>query len=136
MPPKKAKKQVTAQVTTTLEGVPDAAYAAAGFRRLRQRAVRLDMLDRLPGLAHAESQKGPFRPDHAMLSLLGTPREDLDDVLRALGYRPEGEGEDVAYRFVGRRRRRPAAEGAARPRAPPQSPGAGLARHRLAVQEV
>jgi len=118
--------------------LPPGLYGAAGYRVCGGRAVRIDMLDRLATLAHARAAGGAFVPDHAMLSLLGLSREELDPVLRGLGYRAEpgraahGAADAVAYRYAGRRPRRgrpPALRSAQA-----HSPFAGLAR--LVVQEA
>ncbi|MDP6709316.1 MAG: helicase-related protein [Alphaproteobacteria bacterium] len=74
-----------------------------GYRRIGGRVYRIDMLDRLAAQARGAARSGPFSPDPKMLSLLGCGHEDLDRVLRALGYRASGKGEERRYKFAGRR---------------------------------
>jgi len=76
-------------------------YKLAGFRNLGRRAVRVDILERLadlirPALAW-KAGTGP-RPDGAydgsafmvtpaMMSILGATADDIEDILKGLGYR-------------------------------------------------
>jgi ATP-dependent RNA helicase SUPV3L1/SUV3 len=78
-------------------------YKLAGFRMLGRRAVRVDILERLadlirPALAW-KAGTGP-RPDGAfdgsaflvtpaMMSILGANAEDIEEILKGLGYRAE-----------------------------------------------
>jgi ATP-dependent RNA helicase SUPV3L1/SUV3 len=71
---------------------PKESLAATGYRPVGAFAVRVDIYDRLAGLAHGAHRAGPFAASHDMLSLLGRGREDLDAVLRDLGYAGYGEG--------------------------------------------
>ena len=81
---------------------PKALYRTAGYRICGERAVRVDILERLadlvrPALAWREGASGP-KPDGAfdgrsfvvtgaMTSLTGASGEDFASILRALGYR-------------------------------------------------
>ncbi|MCB1381356.1 MAG: helicase [Notoacmeibacter sp.] len=78
-------------------------YRLAGFRNLGRRSVRVDILERLadlirPALSWQPGQ-GP-RPDGgydgraflvtpAMMSILGATAEDMEEILKGLGYRHE-----------------------------------------------
>ncbi|QPC85938.1 helicase [Mesorhizobium sp. NBSH29] len=78
-------------------------YRLAGFRNLGRRAVRVDILERLadlirPALAWRQGT-GP-RPDGAfdgntflvtpaMMSILGATADDVEEILKGLGYRSE-----------------------------------------------
>ncbi|RUM95601.1 helicase [Pseudaminobacter arsenicus] len=80
-------------------------YKLAGFRNLGRRAVRVDILERLadlirPALAW-KTGTGP-RPDGAydgnvflvtpaMMSILGATAEDIEEILKGLGYRAEAK---------------------------------------------
>ncbi|MFU0504919.1 helicase-related protein [Pseudaminobacter sp. NGMCC 1.201702] len=80
-------------------------YKLAGFRNLGRRAVRVDILERLadlirPALAW-KAGAGP-RPDGAydgsaflvtpaMMSILGATADDIEDILKGLGYRGEAK---------------------------------------------
>jgi ATP-dependent RNA helicase SUPV3L1/SUV3 len=82
---------------------PKALYRASGYRVCGERAVRVDILERLadlirPALAWREgsAQKPPgaidgrtFTVTQAMTSLTGSSGEDFASILRALGYRME-----------------------------------------------
>lgn len=80
-------------------------YKLAGYRNLGRRAVRVDILERLADLIRpATSWKpgvGP-RPDGAydgsafmvtppMMSILGATADDMEEVLKGLGYRSEAK---------------------------------------------
>ncbi len=78
-------------------------YRLAGFRRLGRRAVRIDILERLADLIRPALAWRPgsgSRPDGAfdgngflvtpaMMSILGATAEDMDEILKGLGYRGE-----------------------------------------------
>lgn len=80
-------------------------YKLAGFRNLGRRAVRVDILERLadlirPALAW-KAGTGP-RPDGAydgnvflitpaMMSILGATGEDMEEILKGLGYRADAK---------------------------------------------
>ncbi|PYE85209.1 ATP-dependent RNA helicase SUPV3L1/SUV3 [Phyllobacterium leguminum] len=78
-------------------------YRLAGFRMLGRRAVRIDILERLADLirpALAWRPGAETRPDGAydgsrfivtpaMMSILGATADDMEEVLRNLGYRHE-----------------------------------------------
>jgi ATP-dependent RNA helicase SUPV3L1/SUV3 len=80
------------------------AYRVLGYRQCGERAVRVDILERLadlirPALAWRESSPGEkpagtfdgrgFTVTQAMTSLTGSAGEDFASILRALGYRME-----------------------------------------------
>ncbi|UTD26679.1 helicase-related protein [Bradyrhizobium sp. WD16] len=80
------------------------AYRVLGYRQCGERAVRVDILERLadlirPALAWREASPGPkppgafdgrgFTVTQAMTSLTGSAGEDFAAILRALGYRME-----------------------------------------------
>ncbi len=64
-------------------------WLAAGFVRTGERAIRIDMLERVALLARKAAEGGPFTPTVDMLSLLGCGTADLPPVLRLLGYVPD-----------------------------------------------
>jgi len=83
---------------------PKALYRASGYRVCGERAVRVDILERLadlirPALAWREGGTGEkpagavdgrsFMVTQAMTSLTGSSGEDFASILRALGYRME-----------------------------------------------
>ncbi|HHZ08972.1 MAG TPA: helicase, partial [Rhizobiales bacterium] len=90
-------------------------YKLAGFRMLGRRAVRVDILERLadlirPALAW-RAGTGP-RPDGAfdgaafmvtpaMMSILGATPDDMEEILKGLGYRGEAKpAEEVKARLA------------------------------------
>ena len=81
---------------------PKALYRTAGYRVCGERAVRVDILERLadlirPALSWREGSPGPsrmarstaaaFTVTGAMTSLTGASGEDFASILRSLGYR-------------------------------------------------
>ena len=96
-------------------------YRLAGFRNLGRRAVRVDILERLADLIRPalswSAGTGP-RPDGAydgsaflvtppMMSILGATADDIEEILKGLGYRAEpetgrrGQGEAGGARYGG-----------------------------------
>src|SRR5206468_12932408 len=85
-----------------IKALPRDAYRMLGYRQCGERAVRVDILERLadlirPALAWRESSPGEkptgafdgrgFVVTQAMTSLTGSAGEDFASILRALGYR-------------------------------------------------
>jgi ATP-dependent RNA helicase SUPV3L1/SUV3 len=86
------------------KALPRDAYRVLGYRQCGERAVRVDILERLadlirPALAWRDSSPGEkpsgafdgrgFLVTQAMTSLTGSAGEDFASILRALGYRME-----------------------------------------------
>jgi len=86
------------------KALPRDAYRVLGYRQCGERAVRVDILERLadlirPALAWRENSSGAkpagafdgrsFVVTQAMTSLAGSAGEDFASILRALGYRME-----------------------------------------------
>lgn len=85
-------------------------YRLAGFRFLGKRAVRIDILERLADLIRPALSWTPgdaprpeagydgksFISTPAMLSILGATAEDIEEILKGLGYRSEAVSADVA----------------------------------------
>ncbi len=86
------------------KSLPRDAYRVLGYRQCGERAVRVDILERLadlirPALAWRETSPGEKPPGafdgrgfvvtQAMTSLTGSAGEDFASILRALGYRME-----------------------------------------------
>jgi ATP-dependent RNA helicase SUPV3L1/SUV3 len=72
-------------LTSPVEAKP---LAAAGFRAFGQRAVRLDIVDRIADALFeaAEAAKGPCVFPAVIVSLLGASNEDAEAVVEALGW--------------------------------------------------
>ncbi len=76
----------------------DLAIALAGYKALGSRIIRFDILDRLAGLirqAQRESGTRRFQIMQEMLALLGCTYEDVQGVLRALGYKSQRVREEI-----------------------------------------
>ncbi|OWK23527.1 hypothetical protein AJ87_33835 [Rhizobium yanglingense] len=86
-------------------------YKLAGFRFLGKRAVRIDILERLADIIRPLLQWKPgqanrpegaydgrrFTTTTAMLSILGATLEDMEEILKGLGYRADAvTAEDAA----------------------------------------
>ena len=90
-------------------------YKLAGFRFLGKRAVRIDILERLADLIRPLLQwkpGTPARPDGAydgrrfttttaMLSILGATPDDMEEILKGLGYRADSVSAEEAAAFLG-----------------------------------
>jgi ATP-dependent RNA helicase SUPV3L1/SUV3 len=89
-------------------------YKLAGFRFLGKRAVRIDILERLADLIRPALNWKPGtgdRPDGAydgrrftttpaMLSILGATPEDIEEILKGLGYRADPVSAEEAARHL------------------------------------
>ncbi|WP_234187727.1 helicase-related protein [Shinella sp. NM-101] len=88
-------------------------YKLAGFRFLGKRAVRIDILERLADLIRPLLQwkPGTPRPDGAydgrrftattaMLSILGATPDDMEEILKGLGYRADSVKAEEAAAFL------------------------------------
>src|SRR5690606_23734788 len=90
-------------------------YRLAGYRVLGRRAVRIDILERLADLIRPALAWRPGageRPDGAyngsrfivtpaMMSILGATPEDMEEILKSLGYRhEEAEASEVALKLA------------------------------------
>ncbi len=77
------------------EKLPFYLYRAAGFYTTKNRAIRLDMLERLadlirPALEQSKAQKSKgFEASEAMMSIMGCGVDDLAEILTALGYQSQ-----------------------------------------------
>jgi ATP-dependent RNA helicase SUPV3L1/SUV3 len=89
-------------------------YKLAGFRFLGKRAVRVDILERLADLIRPLLQwkpGSPARPEGAydgrrfttttaMLSILGATPDDMEEILKGLGYRADAVSAEEAQAFL------------------------------------
>ncbi|MEQ9259218.1 MAG: helicase-related protein [Roseovarius sp.] len=83
---------VTVPATPQTEGY----YAMAGYRAAGERAIRIDMLERLADMLRAEDSRGGFEAKADMLSITGMTLEQFADLMQGLGYKAErGEREKV-----------------------------------------
>ncbi|TPP07364.1 helicase-related protein [Rhizobium glycinendophyticum] len=89
-------------------------YKLAGFRFLGKRAVRIDILERLADLIRPLLQWKPgttprpegaydgrrFVTTTAMLSILGATPDDMEEILKGLGYRADSVSAEEAAGFL------------------------------------
>ncbi|MET0169312.1 MAG: helicase-related protein, partial [Aliihoeflea sp.] len=101
-------------------------YRLAGFRFLGKRAVRIDILERLADLIRPLLQWKPGQPrpegaydgrrfttTTAMLSILGATADDMEEILKGLGYRADAVKAEEAAAFLAGEDSKPAAASAA-----------------------
>ncbi|SHI61466.1 helicase-related protein [Wenxinia saemankumensis] len=71
------------------QGVPAGYFAMAGYRAAGERAVRLDMLERLADMLRDRDSRGGFEANPDMLSITGLSLEQFAVLMEGLGYRAE-----------------------------------------------
>ena len=77
-----------------LDAVPDGYYTLSGYRPAGDRAIRIDMLERLADLLRAQDTRGGFEANPDMLSITGMTLEQFANLMEGLGYAAEkGERE-------------------------------------------
>jgi ATP-dependent RNA helicase SUPV3L1/SUV3 len=83
----------------TVPAIPDAPegyYTQAGYRLAGERAIRIDMLERLADQLRAENSRGGFEAKADMLSITGMTLEQFANLMTGLGYKAEkGERDKV-----------------------------------------
>lgn len=118
------------------QGIPPAAYTAAGYWVVGDKAVRVDLVERLMDmLRDGGKDGGPIVPTGQLVSMVGLSQTDFARLMVALGYRrtmmKSEEGEDapsiVAYKWKGHAANRRRVAQAERQTAQPASPFAALA---------
>ena len=71
-------------------------YAMAGYRAAGERAIRIDMLERLADMLRDKDSRGGFEANPDMLSITGMTLEQFADLMGGLGYKAEkGEREKL-----------------------------------------
>ncbi len=75
----------------TLPKVKKEFYRALGFVPLGNLALRADIAERLSALIRIEARNGQFRINEAMLSIAGSTKIQLEEILYDLGYSKCGE---------------------------------------------
>jgi ATP-dependent RNA helicase SUPV3L1/SUV3 len=84
--------------------VPSAYYAAAGYRVIGARAVRIDMLERLSLAVRRLAQKGPVKVSPELRMIIGCRPTEFDDVMTAIGFRKIDTVTGPAFEVVPRPR--------------------------------
>src|SRR6056297_796403 len=75
---------------------PRGYHAMSGYRAAGERAIRIDMLERLADMLRAEDSRGGFEAKADMLSITGMTLEQFADLMQGVGYKAErGEREKV-----------------------------------------
>ncbi|QYX58233.1 disulfide oxidoreductase [Roseovarius sp. SCSIO 43702] len=75
---------------------PPGYFSMAGYRAAGERAIRIDMLERLADLLRAADSRAGFEATPDMLSITGMTLEQFADLMQGLGYKAErGEREKV-----------------------------------------
>ena len=75
-------------------GVPRGYHSMSGYRASGERAIRIDMLERLADMLRVEDSRSGFEAKADMLSITGMTLEQFADLMRGLGYKAEpGERE-------------------------------------------
>ncbi len=73
---------------------PRGYHSMSGYRAAGERAVRIDMLERLADMLRAEDSRSGFEANPDMLSITGMTLEQFADLMQGLGYKAErGERE-------------------------------------------
>lgn len=77
-------------VTIPVEkGADDGADTMSGYRIAGERAIRIDMLERLADMLRSEDSRGGFEAKADMLSITGMTLEQFADLMQGLGYKGE-----------------------------------------------
>ncbi|MGV6812911.1 MAG: helicase-related protein [Brevirhabdus sp.] len=81
----------------TVPDLPEGTYLMAGYRAAGQRAIRIDMLERLADMIRTQDTRTGFEANPDMLSITGMTLEQFADLMQGLGYAAE-RGERVKQR--------------------------------------
>jgi ATP-dependent RNA helicase SUPV3L1/SUV3 len=77
-------------VTVPADGAaPQGYFAMAGYRAAGERAIRIDMLERLADMLRSADSRGGFEATADMLSITGMTLEQFAGLMQGLGYRAE-----------------------------------------------
>ncbi len=68
---------------------PEGADTMSGYRNSGDRAIRIDMLERLADMLRTEDSRGGFEAKADMLSITGMTLEQFADLMQGLGYKAE-----------------------------------------------
>ena len=80
----------------TIDGLEPGTYAMSGYRAAGQRAIRIDMVERLADLLRDQNTRVGFEATPDMLSITGMTLEQFANLMEGLGYKAEkGEREKV-----------------------------------------
>jgi len=68
---------------------PEGYFAMAGYRAAGERAIRIDMLERLADMLRGQDTRAGFEASAEMLSITGMTLEQFAGLMQGLGYRAE-----------------------------------------------
>ncbi len=68
---------------------PEGYDTMCGYRNAGERAIRIDMLERLADMLRAEDSRGGFEAKPDMLSITGMTLDQFADLMQGLGYKAE-----------------------------------------------
>ncbi|QIE47275.1 disulfide oxidoreductase [Pseudohalocynthiibacter aestuariivivens] len=74
-------------VTVPAGSSPQGYFTMAGYRAAGERAIRIDMLERLADMLRAKDSRAGFEADADMLSITGMTLEQFADLMQGLGYK-------------------------------------------------
>ena len=72
-----------------VKGAEPGYYAMAGYRAAGERAIRIDMVERLADMLRDQDSRGGFEATPDMLSITGMTLVQFADLMRGLGYKAE-----------------------------------------------
>jgi len=72
-----------------LKDAPEGYYAHAGYRLAGDRAIRIDMLERLADMIRSQDTRSGFEANPDMLSITGLTLEQFANLMEGLGYKAE-----------------------------------------------
>ena len=80
----------------TAKDAPAGYHTMSGYRKAGERAIRIDMLERLADMLREQDSRGGFEATPDMLSITGMTLEQFAGLMQGLGYKAEkGEREKV-----------------------------------------
>ncbi|MHA6262422.1 helicase-related protein [Arenibacterium sp. CAU 1754] len=102
---------------------PDGYHTMCGYRPAGERAIRIDMLERLADMLRAENSRAGFEAKADMLSITGMTLDQFADLMQGLGYNAErGERVKVKATEAAVPKAETPASDAAEPEAAPADP--------------
>ncbi|MEP1388564.1 MAG: helicase-related protein [Yoonia sp.] len=81
------------------KGAAPGYYAMAGYRAAGERAIRIDMLERLADMLRDQDSRGGFEGTADMLSITGMTLDQFADLMTGLGYKAD-KGERAKVKAV------------------------------------
>jgi ATP-dependent RNA helicase SUPV3L1/SUV3 len=72
-----------------LQDMPAGDFSMAGYRAAGERAIRIDMLERLADMLRDQNSRGGFEANPDMLSITGMTLDQFADLMGGLGYKAE-----------------------------------------------